>query len=601
MPTLALPIFVLLCAMSSATQERGGSFGVGEGGFGSGGAAGGQAGGAGGRTRGGSGTAGDRRTAEAVQHVEAALYDLLGDEFQTHILTPGEFTEWTVEMKADEVLIAEARSTAFDAGLEVVDAAGTSLAANDDRYLGDQRPLLLWRAPEAGTFTLRGRSFRDRAGGQYEIHFRVLPSLLIEPGGRRTVERKHGSVLLRLPLKRGMFVQPVSNEEKFAVSPAQVNFRYLLTPGGLPNRDRMSLFADLSARRLLFAPVDGDYDLVANFGQDGGSELSIRTVVPQHMSRDKPTALVQDSGVQLYEFEAEKGEILEVASIGQPGAYLSEIVRMPELPVPGDQNWMDPRKQETQDEQTPEFTPLITRVGDSSKSTALFHEGGKYLVSISNFRVPQAQFRAQLSAPLRPMNRELRSSGALKIGESHYWSFVAEPGQYIRLELSSQEFAAQMTQISENGQESNKVSPLLDSESVSRQFLVTAPGRQIVRVSCLGDGGKGGYQLSCAVAPSQDCSLVKPAEGRAESGETRVVRMELEAGVPYLAQFDGPISGLYFTFADLQGFARNVVMRRKSPERQYALLYSPEKLSLLVVVSGINTGGDYKVSLSELP
>jgi len=597
---------VLLCLSLSLTllspampQERiGGSFGQAGGGFGGGGfGSGGVAGGA----RGGSGTGTDRGAANAVQRVEETLASLLGSEFQTHLLTPGEFTEWTVEMKADDVLIAEARSTAFDAGLEIVDAAGKSLAGNDDRYLGDQRPLLLWRSSVAGKFTLRGRSFRDRAGGQYEIRYRVFPSVLIEPGETRKVERPMGTFLLRLPLQRGMIVQPVSDVRKFNSAPAQVTFGSLLSPGGIPGYGQTSLFSDLSTSQMHFAPVDGEYFLVSENDQAGGSEISIHILTPEFLTSGKPSAISAGTNVQLYEVMASKGEILEVSASGQARGYLSAFLPMPELPEPGDESWMDPRKAVVESDKNPGLTPLIARVRDSSRIAALFNRDGRYLVSMSNFQTLNPQFQAQLQSPLRTLIPQQPTIGTLKIGEYHYWAFDAEPGQYVRLELSSQDFAAQMGQISEQGAESNKISPSLDTDSVSRQFLVTAPGRQIVRVSCLGDGGKGDYQLSCTVAPSQDCSLVKPAEGKAESGETRVVRMELEAGVPYLAQFDGPTSGLYFTFADLQGFARNVVMRRKSPERQYALLYSPEKLSLLVVVSGFNKGGVYKVSLSELP
>jgi len=110
---------------------RGGSFGVNQG---SGG------GGVGGQQ--GSGQQGDYQNS---QNIEQAIDSYLNPNPITAILTPGEFVEYTVKLKKDEVIVADAKNDAFDPALEVVDVKGKVLDQNDDRFPGDQRPLLMYR------------------------------------------------------------------------------------------------------------------------------------------------------------------------------------------------------------------------------------------------------------------------------------------------------------------------------------------------------------------------------------------------------------------------------------------------------------------------
>ena len=101
---------------------------------------------------------------------------LNGEEIKT-ILSPGEFCEWTLNMKVGQVVVGEARSDAFDPALEVVDHANKVVAQNDDRYPGDQRPLLFWRCDQEGIYALHLRCFHDKSGGQAFVRFKVYNSV----------------------------------------------------------------------------------------------------------------------------------------------------------------------------------------------------------------------------------------------------------------------------------------------------------------------------------------------------------------------------------------------------------------------------------------
>src|SRR5260370_128290 len=82
-------------------------------------------------------------------------------------LPPGEYCEWILKLKPGQIVFAEAHSEAFDAALEIVGEDKKVLASNDDRFPGDQSPLLCWRCEKEGSYALHVRCFHDKSGGQF--------------------------------------------------------------------------------------------------------------------------------------------------------------------------------------------------------------------------------------------------------------------------------------------------------------------------------------------------------------------------------------------------------------------------------------------------
>ncbi len=110
---------------------------------------------------------------DAVQSGERALSQYLNGEQLKSILTPGETVDYPIDLKPGQVLVADAVSESFDPALEIVDEAGKVQSMNDDRYPGDQRPLLFWRCEKLGGYTLRVRSFQNKAGGEVRLRHKV--------------------------------------------------------------------------------------------------------------------------------------------------------------------------------------------------------------------------------------------------------------------------------------------------------------------------------------------------------------------------------------------------------------------------------------------
>ena len=112
---------------------------------------------------------------------------LNGNEIKS-VLTPGEFSQFPLKLKAGQVVIGEARSDDFDPALEIVDANNKTLAFNDDRYPGDQRPLLFWRCEEDGDYQLHVRCFHDKTGGQFFVRFNIYKSVDLSSGQKVEAE-----------------------------------------------------------------------------------------------------------------------------------------------------------------------------------------------------------------------------------------------------------------------------------------------------------------------------------------------------------------------------------------------------------------------------
>jgi len=148
----------------------------------------------------------------SVNAIEGTLGRYLnGDELKS-VLTPGEFANWDLKLNAGDVLVADAHSDAFDPGLQIVDGQSKVLAENDDRYPGDQRPLLFWRCEKAGTYGLRVRCFRDG---------RPMPG---PPVRVAAVER--GTEWLCAAVERGIWREPSRSSRRHhaAVSSPTWNF-----------------------------------------------------------------------------------------------------------------------------------------------------------------------------------------------------------------------------------------------------------------------------------------------------------------------------------------------------------------------------------------
>ncbi|HXH61225.1 MAG TPA: hypothetical protein VNI20_07685, partial [Fimbriimonadaceae bacterium] len=261
--------FGVLLGVSVLGQGRGGA---GAGGFG--GAA--QAG------AGQGGLVGKARYDEEVRRIENSIDKYLTADGVKNILTPGQFSQWKLKMKKGQVLIADATSDVFDPALQIVklkegedeEAPGTVLKENDDRYPGDQRPLLLWHCDQDGEYMLRARCFRDKSGGQFSVRLQTYDSYDL-PAGQSVDLTMNGPTrfLLRMQLKAGE-IRAVTAGAVLDDEHVSIELGSVISPIGLPSESLIEPFRRVFENAVM-APVDGDYYMMAQTYYGNGMKLHV--------------------------------------------------------------------------------------------------------------------------------------------------------------------------------------------------------------------------------------------------------------------------------------------------------------------------------------
>lgn len=363
-------LVVVVCAMSGVALSQGsaaGGFGGGGGGFG-----GGQGGfGAGGR-QGGQGTALQRYNLD-VQRIERAVDSYFDAEGVKNILTPGQFSQWTLNLKAGQVVIADATSDIFDPALEIVklaegedeEAPGTVLKYNDDRYPGDQRPLLIWRCEEDGEYLLRARCFRDSSGGQFVMRMKIYDSFDVSPGAPSDFELNGQTrILMRLQLEAGdiqriILEQPNNNYAYAAVRDA-------ISPLGLPDADLTSPL-DSIIYGAVMASVDGDYYVIADTTGEKEKKIRVRVqsieVKEMQESDGVLSAKASTNAVSLWKFDIKKGEVMRVL---MEGLDYDAIVAYSETPDITDFTI----NEKLEDDERNPFFPRVAKEGEELEKQA---------------------------------------------------------------------------------------------------------------------------------------------------------------------------------------------------------------------------------------
>src|SRR5579862_1393952 len=255
----------------------------------------------------------------SIQAIDQAISGYLNGEEIKSILTPGEFNEWTLNMKAGQVLIAEANSEAFDPAIEIVDGDKKVMASNDDRYPGYQRPLLLWRCAKDGTYALHVQCFHNKSGGQFFLRFHTYDS--VDLVSAEKVEKDldgRTPFLLRGPMKAGQIKEILSDtggEKRYmAMRATQV-----ISETGLPDINLSQVIPPISGSTLLIAPVAGDYYvLVQPFGPEGLGKIRVwtREIAPTKLVKqgDAYTATAPTRVPVVWELPVKAGEFLEAST-----------------------------------------------------------------------------------------------------------------------------------------------------------------------------------------------------------------------------------------------------------------------------------------------
>lgn len=550
-----------------------------------------------------------------IDSVNTRIGQYLDGEETKNILTPGEYSEWKLDLKAGQVVIAEARSDAFDPALEVVGPDGKALATNDDRFPGDQRPLLLWRCDKDGSYSVRVRCFHDKSGGQFFARIRTFETLDLSNRNVGEAEIDKGPrFLVRLSMRKGQ-ISEISNVRKQSEDDDLALPDFPINPLGLPEP-----LPGLSYRLApvittgVVATVDGDYYMLCHLYAPGKRKVHMerRDIVPEPLdgvkaatsagvvSQYAPTA----NGSRVWEVSLKKGDLIDVTAVGHFDGAQSSIAEVPDFAK------FDVSNAETNPlypHPTPEspvepaFAFLPGRYRDVRNNVIRANRDAKIWIAYQAISSSSTDtFAIRLQTAERPFVEGQTLRGTLRVGDNDYWALDAKAGDVMTIDSSASTFAEQLIVIAPDLSRVIENVAEVDETSQQVQLVVQNPGRYLVQISSLGDGGGGEYTLSRKVYHPFDIGIGKPAQGEVGPGQVQVWRFTATPAQPLLLHWKGMASVTQKIY-DEAGNETTLPNQSVDPQNGFGILKVTHPQTFVIVVSGAGRKTSYAIELGPIP
>lgn len=550
-----------------------------QGGFGGGGFGGGGFGGAG-QGQGGGGMQGP----DGNEGVNQRTLPYLSQREATSILTPGEYVEWELDLKKGQVVIAEARSEAFDPALEIVEGEKV-LIDNDDRFPGDQRPLLLWHCEKDGKYLLRARSFRGRAGGQVFSRHVVLNCQDLSFGNNRLTPPEGDSFLYRVALKQGDFVQPRMSHGFGIWTPIR---SVRITSGGLSYADLVPGL-EPAVPGALCAPVDGFYYFYVEGGFGSGPvDISLEKLIAEPITK-VPAESVRKAGIgAVWSIDLKKGDFIEFDSREtrfNGGVFFAEAPDFTKFDPKSNPFAPRPATEKAR------FMEMALRGSGRSCVGILAHEDTKLWIANPG-SVPNPP--RLLVKPASIALSGNRAEGRMNIDNYQWWSFDANPGDVVKLTATVAGFASEIKVLGPDLRQIGERSTFKETDRAEMVFVARNGGRHLIAVSCKGHGGTGSYSIDREVIPPQALEFSSKVTGTLNQGDVKVFKFTMQPGPTKLLKFRGSAQ---YQIAGASGQARGLVpFQVGGNDYHHGVFTSP--VSYLIVVQG---SGGYDISFVDPP
>lgn len=559
----------------------------------------------------------------SVKAIESAVLRYLDTPEIKNILTPGEFSEWPLNLKAGQVVIADAKSDAFDPALEVVDGQGEGthkvLATNDDRYPGDQRPLLLWRCTKDGAYSLRARCFRDKSGGQFFLRLRVFESLDIDATGtaQRQFERST-QFLVRVPMKAGQ-VKRVIFEGPRATA-ASVLVLGFISPIGLPNAG-LGRPIEKAAGEVVVAPVDGDYYVNASCDVFGPyttvrAEVQEVKVVELAWINGVAEAKAASQSPGVFAVDVKKGQIIEAST---PDLSLFSRLEVAEAPDFSSFSLAKP-------ESNPFFPVSAAGTGpnadpvneDSPKKEALRDLSArprdgrfKVFVAMRDARVwiatsGNSPSSKPFSVHVAPADRDFalgnETKARLKVGGTDFWRLEAKTGDVLQFSMRASDFAEQVTMFDPDMKDVFNVAASAESDGQAWTHVVQSPGTYLIAVSSIGWGGGGDYTLKRSLVPAKEFRKGSPAIGAFAQSDVEVWKFTAKENDPQMIhwKWEGGAAGYAQSYNEA-GRQSNLPVAFSSGDHSYGFVNVERATTFVIVFTKPKPGVRYQIELLDIP
>lgn len=549
-----------------------------------------------------------REIENSVQTKDRLIANYLnGDEIKT-VLSPGEYCEWTLNRKKGQVVFAEARSDAFDPALEILDEKRTVLAKNDDRYPGDQRPLLMWRCPGDGTYLLHLRCFHDRSGGQAFVRFKTYDSVDL-PTDRKVQAQIDSSspLLLRIPMKAGEIKEIISE------SGGDQNYVGLMgsgviSPVGLPDIDLSRPIQTVSNNSILVAPVDGDYYMLVWATERGREHRKIH-VWTHEISTAKLTSdgaeligRAQTRTTSIWLVSVKKGDLIE-ASAPDLAPYCQLLVaEAPDVAKydlsKDDLNPFFPRLSTSRE---PAFDLLGGRRRDNRIAVLYARRDAKVWIATNGDGPANKEFSLRVHPAAATFQEDRVAEGTLRIGSTDYWQFEAKAGDVMTLRTRASSFSDVVVVRDPDMNRIQRTEAGVDQTTDEWKMIAQKPGRYLLALSCMGDGGGGPYSLERKVLPAKAFSVGEPASADITSGQVQIWKFIAKPDLPLLIHWNSSNWNYSVDIYDEKGQPTDFSREEVDGQNRFGILKVSKPQTYVVVLSGNGSKSHYKIDLAPIP
>lgn len=568
--------------------------------------------------QGGQGGQGGRQAEydQKVQAIEMAIGAYLNGEELKSILTPGEHVEWKIDMKVGQVIVAEARSDAFDPALEIVEGKDKVLATNDDRYPGDQRPLLLWECEKDGTYLLRARSFMNKAGGQFFTRFTQYDTMPLETGQmeERPFDKPIGSLILfKVPMKAGQIKRIMVETPNSRYMAATL--RQKISPLGLPDIELAAPLypttGDPAGRvrgpNVLMAPVDGNYYILSDLWAVDRGILRAAAMELQATKLTGNTAgdKANTNTPSIWTVDVKAGQFIQVST---PELHLESQLVVSERPDVSkfdvskpESNPFFPKLKGKEPEPGPAFVGMWGRARDPRSVLLIAKRDATLWIASNGYGPDKSQYTLTVKPAAKAFGETSNLGSKLQIGNTDYWAFDAKVGDVMTVSSGTASFSEHLILRDPDLTPLWDIQAVPDQASLSGLLIVTKPGRYLTAISSLGDGGGGDYFVSRKVFGSKEFGKDKPAKGEIGNGDVQVWKFTAQANDPLLLRWKS--SGWSYSIDVYleNGTRASLPLTTVDESSRYGILKVDKPTTYLIVLTGTGAKAPYSIEVSDLP
>lgn len=444
-----------------------------------------------------------------------------GDVYtSSNILSPGDASDWPLEVRDGETLIISIKSSIFDPMVEIVDANNKKIAENDDVRRGVQDSLLLHYFPKGGKYKALVKAAKQGAGGSYLFSARRFIAAPTTAGTRIS------GALDKSQIQWRRFNAEAGQTVVLTTYPVSQVSMEVVAPNGERVRGVEGSDDDRRSNKFVFRAVSKGTHYARLSGQPNlkyALTVALARSFPLTIGQNPAPKKIEVDGLDLWKFQGKAGDLVSVrAKAGGMGVvsaleYLPPTRKDDEAEVP-DESVAAP------------IVSLPSDAKDASQTVALLNRTGTYQIAVSQPTGQEIEYSLSLNAIAKPLPPNGASEGRLKIGGADYWAFEGKAGEVMRLGGASEQFDARIALYSPEGEEIGANDDGGEGTNALLTAILLRGGRYFLRMQSVGGGGSGAYRIQAARNPVKALAFDKREEGRIGSDGNEIWSFQGVAG-----------------------------------------------------------------------